>query len=96
MKTWHRLDLEDALMAQPRLEDVRAAYAAPAQAGENRPSGAVFARYDSPGSLHCTVTLFFTPEATALARRCGAQPCEQPPHRNLELLAGAAENLSGS
>jgi hypothetical protein len=51
------------------------------------PACAVFTRRDA-GDLHCRVSAYFSPAATAIARQFGAAPCARPGRRGLELLAG--------
>ncbi|AMN46560.1 hypothetical protein ACG33_05500 [Steroidobacter denitrificans] len=51
---------------------------------------AVFKRHDFETSMHCEVTVYFSPAAEPLARAFGAKPCAKPPRTGLERLAGGA------
>lgn len=62
---------------------------APMYEAADRPAGmAVFKRHDFETSMHCEVTVFFSPAAESLARAFGAKPCAKPPRAGLERIAG--------
>ena len=82
MAQWYSLELGDLLTAQVTLDEIRAAALHGAA-----PACAVFTRRDA-GDLHCQVNAYFSPAASAVALRFGAQPCSRPGRRGLELLAG--------
>ena len=88
---WHCKDLGDALMAHLELDEIgttaRAAQAEQPEAGNL----AVFTRHSSEGRLHCAVTAYFSPAASALARKFGAVACGRPQRDELALLCGDAD-----
>lgn len=62
---------------------------APMHDAAGRPADmAVFKRHDFETSMHCEVTVYFSPAAGSLARTLGAKPCAKPPRAGLELVAG--------
>ena len=90
---WRYLPLGDAMLAQPRLAEIRDALAIAREAVDAPAGMAVFARHASDGALHCQVHVYFAPGAAELGRRFGARPCEQPASEGLELLGGNADAL---
>ncbi len=89
--TWRYLPLGDAMLAQPKLAEIRDALAIACEAGD-APSGmAAFARHVSDGALHCQVHVYFAPGAAELGRQFGARPCEKPASQGLELLGGSTD-----
>jgi len=86
---WFRLDLGDAVLAQPRVDAI-ARRAKEAFEAASRPAGwAVYLAHVS-GELHCRAEVLFSPAAAALARELGAVPCAEPGERP-SLLAGRAD-----
>jgi hypothetical protein len=89
LSSWSSLSLGDAVtavMAGAALEDQsRAMFAALGQPADF----AVFRRLET-ASLHCEVTLYFSPAAAAIASRSGAHPCARPARHGLELVVGDA------
>lgn len=84
--SWHRLDLGDALLAQPRVAEIdRQAHEAYEAAG--RPAGWAAYLSQVSGDVHCRASVYFSPTARELARRLGAEPCAAPLQRP-SLLAG--------
>lgn len=83
---WYRLDLGDALLAQPRLDEIgqqgREAFEA-----AGRPAGWAVGLVHVSGKLHCRAELYFSPAAGGLARALGALPCAKP-EQGLSVLAG--------
>jgi hypothetical protein len=88
---WHCKDLGDALMAHLELDQIGTA--ARATQAEQPETGdlAVFTRHSSEGRLHCAVTAYFSPAASALARKFGAVACSRPQRDELALLCGDAD-----
>ena len=88
---WHCKDLGDALMAHLELDEIgtaaRAAQAEQLEAGDL----AVFTHHSSEGRMHCAVTAYFSPAASALARKFGAVACSRPQRNELALLCGDAD-----
>ena len=85
---WSRLVLGDALTADPQLSEIEAQFKE-AYARAGRPLAmALFKRHDTEHSLHCIVTVYFSPAARGIGRRVGATPCAAPTRANLELAAG--------
>jgi hypothetical protein len=87
---WSRLALGDALTAESEIGDIVDRFAR-VHAEEGRPvEMALFKRYETAHSLHCGVTLYFSPAARQAARTFGAVACTSPERANLELLVGDA------
>ncbi|HEX7374567.1 MAG TPA: hypothetical protein VF277_06305 [Steroidobacteraceae bacterium] len=86
MPDWYALELGDLLTAQVTLDEIRSAVMSGASP-DARPASAVFTRREA-GDLHCRVSAYFSPAASDIARRFGAQPCTRPGRRGLELHAG--------
>lgn len=87
---WFALPLGDALTAEVRLGEIERA-ARQAFSGAGAPASfAVFKGHAAQHSLHCEVTVYFSPAARELAERFGAQPSTRPGRANLDLLAGDA------
>jgi hypothetical protein len=87
---WCALALGDAMTADRRITEIEAAFRGVFVAAGQPPQMAVLKRHDTERSLHCEVTVYFSPAAAALARSFGAQPCARPLRSNLDLLAGDA------
>lgn len=85
---WYCRVLGDATLAAPLLDELCAAFAAAVAAGEC--GGGLFLRHESEGQLHCSVKVYFSPGAAAVAPRLGARPCLTPGKDGLSLLAGDA------
>lgn len=79
--------LGDGLWAPVALTEIEEQFQ-PLYVAAGRPAEmAVFTRRDD-GGLHCQVTAFFAPAASAVAHTLAAQPCARPPRAGLELAAG--------
>lgn len=83
---WYRLDLGDALLAQPRQDEIERQALDDFDAADRPDGWAVYVRHVS-GELHCRAEVYFSPAASALARQLGAEPCTRP-GGGLSLLAG--------
>ena len=92
MSSWFSLPLGDAVTAVvpgAKLEDeARKMFAALGEPADF----AVFSRLDTAASLHCEVTLYFSPAAAQIAGRSGARPCARPSRHGLELVVGDARS----
>jgi hypothetical protein len=88
MSTWFKKELGDAVMAAPILETLKEKYTAMYGASGIADSPQVLMRYDASGGLHCEVTVYFSPDATALATAVNAEACAEPLKNNLSLLCG--------
>jgi hypothetical protein len=90
LSTWFSLSLGDgvtAVVPAAALEEKARKWFEDA----GRPvSVAVFRRLETAASLHCDVTMYFSPAAAHIARACGAHPCAKPARSGLELVAGDA------
>jgi len=84
---WRRKELGDATMAGPALAEVETA-AGKAWSAQEPGGFAVFTRYESEGRLHCSLQVYFSPAAAALARDLGAVACPRPAATGLTLLVG--------
>lgn len=84
MSNWFTLALGDGITAAGLISRMEDAFAAHPQ----HPDAAVFIHHVAEGDLHCTVTAYFSPAATALAQAFGAMPCPRPAAKNLDLLVG--------
>jgi hypothetical protein len=84
MSSWKSLALGDALTALTACEDIKEKFPRLAESAES----AVFKRHDSETTLHCEVTVYFSPAAEELALAFGASACARPSRDGLELLAG--------
>jgi len=91
MSSWLTLDLGDALLASPALQQIEQDVVREFNSMGKPVDMAVFIRHDSSASMHCVVRLYFSPAAAALARRLGAVPCDRPSVDDLGLLAGAEQ-----
>jgi hypothetical protein len=85
---WFYLPLGDALTATARMAELEAQFATAFDAAGRPPAMALFKRHDTDHSLHCEVTVYFSPAAAAVARHCGALPCPRPAPAHLELIGG--------
>lgn len=84
---WFTHFLGDGLWAPVVMAQIEALFY-PLYTAAGRPAGmAVFTRRDD-GDLHCQVTAYFAPAASAVAQSFGAQPCHRPPRVGLELAFG--------
>jgi hypothetical protein len=91
-RTWRSLALGDGLLAEGPLREIEEAFAT-AFADAGRPlSMAVWKRHDLENSLHCEVSVYFSPGADSVARAFDARPCAKPARANLELLGGDARS----
>lgn len=88
MDTWYCKDIGDGVAAfQPTME-LHKAFLALAQAnrGVVTTGFGVFSYYDLRANV---VTLYFSPDAVALAKLMGATPCDKPtPSRGFSLSVG--------
>jgi len=88
MRDWYTRNLGDAMLADPMLAEIRAAFLS----GYNNtdPSGqrAIFIRHESEGRLQCEVRLYFTPSASVTAMAFDATRCSRPSTVGLDLLCG--------
>ncbi len=87
---WHVKNLGDALLASPALSHVEALFEA-IYGDSGVP--AVFVRHESEGQLHCSVMLYFPPEAQELAQRVQARRCHPPGKDGLSVLVGDEDGL---
>jgi hypothetical protein len=89
LSSWYSLSLGDAVTAvvpgAALEEQGRAMFVAQGQPA----NFAVFKRLET-ASLHCELTLYFSPAAAAIANRSGARPCAPPARQGLELVVGDA------
>jgi hypothetical protein len=85
--TWHWLSLGDGMGAAMPAAQIEEAFRSLYEAAGRPAEMAVFTRRDE-GDLHCEVTAYFAPAASAVAHAFGAQPCPRPPRAGLELAAG--------
>lgn len=85
---WFSLPLGDGLMAGPACADIEEKFATLFAAADKSAQRAVFKRHDTEHSLHCEVTVYFSPATRELALALGATPCARPVPRGLDLLAG--------
>lgn len=92
-RAWYVLPLSDGTTSAMTLDAIEAAFARLYPAQTTPTHAAIFRRFDSSHSLHCEVTLFFSPEAASLAAQFDALPCEPPALAGLELLAGKQSSL---
>ncbi len=87
-QTWFQLSLGDGLLADLPIGEIEQHYRG-LYASTGCPADlAVFKRHELGHGLHCEVTVYFSPAATALAQHFAASPCLPPPRPGLELLAG--------
>jgi hypothetical protein len=85
---WSRLALGDALTADPQLTEIEAQFRRAYEAAGRPAEMALFKRHDTEHSLHCMVTVYFSPAARSAATASGAIACSAPLRSNLELLVG--------
>lgn len=87
MQTWYWKKLGDGEMATQPVERLKEAFQELFESAGKPIDMAVFTRRDLTG-LHCELHAYFPPAASEIACAFGAQPCERPPRRGLDLLAG--------
>lgn len=75
------------MAAQPS-DKIREAFLPLFAAAGNPEDMAVFTRNDSEEHLHCEVSVYFSPAASAVAKLFDAKPCEIPLRNGLDLLVG--------
>lgn len=85
---WSRLALGDALTADPQLAEIEAQFRREYESAGRPTEMALFKRHDTEHSLHCIVTVYFSPAARRVATASGAIACPAPVRSNLELLVG--------
>jgi hypothetical protein len=85
---WFTLNLGDASLAAPRLDQIRSRFDVDGGAGLAGPERAIFIRHVSEGRLHCEAILFFPPPLAALAEEFGARVCAAPSPSGLGVFAG--------
>ncbi|HEX2495092.1 MAG TPA: DUF3565 domain-containing protein, partial [Steroidobacter sp.] len=88
LEDWFALSLGDALTADSRLSEIETACRDAFGAAGNSAAMAALKRHDTEASLHCEVTVYFSPAAAAVAERFGAWRCPRPRRAHLDLLAG--------
>ncbi len=89
---WHALHLDNALLADPNLEAVEAAFRQAFHARGEPENMALFIRPAPAGQQHRSLVIYFTPAAEPLARELGATPCRRPPDPSgLKLQQGAPQ-----
>lgn len=89
---WHCLTLGDGLVAIVPLNNIGAAYNRLYPEGD-APLGAAVLSHHRLDSLHCQVTVYFSPALSGLAQQFAAQPCGPPTQLDLELLHGSWQGL---
>ena len=85
---WSRLTLGDALTADPLLTEIEERFAREYEQAGRPVEMALFKRHDTEHSLHCLVTVYFSPAARRVASASGAVACRAPSRANLELMLG--------
>jgi len=86
MTQWHSKELGDGVDALAPQRAILDAFIQLVKAGSQLAGIAVFSSYDTHRNV---VTVYFTPNATAIAQAFGALPCERPSREHrLGLLAG--------
>lgn len=89
---WFWLPLGDAMLAGPRLAELRQAFQQFRMNAGAATALTLLLRTDAAGQLHCQQHLYFSPACAPLALRYGAKPCPQPLLAGLEWFAGDAGN----
>lgn len=84
MTGWYKLDLGDAMLADARLDEVKAQLSAVCNAKEPAVLQAL-SRYESKG-VHCHLILYITADLQDKALLVGATACEPPPINGCEFL----------
>lgn len=87
-QTWFQLSLGDGLFADLPIGEIEQRYRDLYTSIGCPEDLAVFKRHELGHGLHCEVTAYFSPAASALAQHFAASPCRPPPRSGLELLAG--------
>ncbi len=88
MNGWLKLNLGDPLLASDQQDYIATEFDSAYRASGKPAEMAAFVRHES-GALHCDVVAYFTPAASSVGRRVGAQPCAAPATSGLTLLAGS-------
>jgi hypothetical protein len=85
---WSRLTLGDALTADTQLAEIEEQFSREYEQAGRPVEMALFKRHDTEHSLHCVVTVYFSPAARRAANASGAVVCRAPSRANLELMVG--------
>jgi hypothetical protein len=86
--TWYSMSLGDGIMAAIPTAEIEEKFLQSFTASGKPPEMAVFTRVESEGRLHCEVIAYFSPAASAVAKKFDVEPCERPDRAGLGLLAG--------
>jgi len=86
LMNWHVLVLGDSLANATTLDRIASEFALLYRGREH--TAAVLQRLDTSHSLHCEVTVYFSPGAATLAQAFQATACSRPDPRGLTALAG--------
>mgnify|MGYP001337983161 CR=1 FL=1 len=90
MHSWFKKEVGDGVAAYGPSMKVQEIFLGLAKAGVDVSKMAVFSEADH---VNNTITLYFTPESTLLAKAFNAVPCEKPEaSRDIGLLVGEADN----
>jgi hypothetical protein len=83
---WHSINCGDPTLCDYTVQNILQAYDSINHADCLPPGAAIFSRHESRGDLHCELILYFSPEATAVAKAVGAMACNKPPPQGLSLI----------
>ncbi len=89
---WFQLSLGDGLLADLPIREIEQHYRNSYAASGHPADLAVFKQHELGHGLHCVVTIYFSPTASALAHHFAASPCLPPLRSGLELLAGDTQS----
>lgn len=85
MNTWHMKELGNGVEANISTNQICDVFDVAFLASGTSIGMAIFSRYDLESHL---VTVYFTPEASGIAKTLDAIPCEKPIKNDLALLFG--------
>lgn len=91
MREWYCVHLGDGILASAPLARIEDRFREEYQRAGAPKDMALFVRHQSEGSLHCEVSIYFSPAAAAVARALGADPCGRPLRHGLGLVIGAED-----
>ncbi|WP_165856102.1 hypothetical protein [Marinobacter sp. JSM 1782161] len=92
MTDWYAIPLGDALLAQPRLNELEETLSAVYQRAGQPPDMAAGYRHRS-GGVQCELTVYLTAAFQAHLGRPDAQSCPAPDGEGLGFLAGNRQRL---
>ena len=92
---WFCKNLGDAMLADQSLLQIKQQFVSLYQHTQPSAQRAVFVRHETAGHLYCQVVLYFSPEASELAKVFDAEPCSRPVSEDLSIFIGDEGAFTG-